>query len=93
MLKGELVNENSREELVCLMYSEGLVVVNVGARPSVLKGELVNEDSREEPVCSKYSEGLVVVNVVARPSVLKGELVRVSSWARLHKQYELVRLC
>ena len=41
MLKEELVNENSRDEPVCLMYSGGLVVVNVGARPFVLKGELV----------------------------------------------------
>ena len=42
MLKGELVNENCREEPVCLKYSEGLVAVNVGARPTVLKGELLN---------------------------------------------------
>ena len=93
MLKEELVNENSRDEPVCLMYSEGLVVVNVGARPSVLKEELVNENIRDEPVCLMYSEGLVVVNVGARPSVLKEELVRESSWARLHKQKELIRLC
>ena len=26
--RGELVNENSREEPVCLKYSEGLVIVN-----------------------------------------------------------------
>ena len=45
MLKEELVNENSRDEPVCLMYSGGLVVVNVGARPSVLKGELVKVSS------------------------------------------------
>ena len=45
MLKEELVNENSRDEPVCLMYSGGLVVVNVGARPSVLKGELIRESS------------------------------------------------
>ena len=62
MLSGELVNENCREEPVCLKYSEGLVSVNVGARPSVLKGELVNKNCREEPVCLKYSEGLVLVN-------------------------------
>ena len=62
MLKGELVNENCREEPVCLKYNEGLVAVNVGARPSVLKGELVNKNCREEPVCLKYSEGLVIVN-------------------------------
>ena len=43
MLKGELVNEICRDEPVCLMYSGGLVVVNVGARLSVLKGELVRE--------------------------------------------------
>ena len=46
MLGGELVNENSTEEPVCLRYSEGLVVVNVGALPPVLRGELVNENSR-----------------------------------------------
>ena len=28
MLRGELVNENSREEPVCLKYSEGLVFMN-----------------------------------------------------------------
>ena len=65
-----------------MKYSEGLVAVNVGARPPVLKGELVNRNSREEPVCLKHSKGLVDVNVGARPPVLKGELVRVSSWAR-----------
>ena len=54
MLKGELANENCREEPVCLKYSEGLVVVNVGARPFVLKGELVNKNCREEPVCLKF---------------------------------------
>ena len=59
----------------------------------MLKEELVNENSRDEPVCLMYSGGLVVVSVGARPSVLKGELVRESSWARLHKQKELVRLC
>ena len=45
MLKGELINENSREEPVCLRHSEGLVVMKVGARPPVLRGELVNESS------------------------------------------------
>ena len=45
VLKGELVNENNREEPVCLKYSEGLVDVNVGARPPVLKGELVRVSS------------------------------------------------
>ena len=29
---GQFVNRNSREEPVCLKYSEGLVVLNVGAR-------------------------------------------------------------
>ena len=62
MLKGELVNEICREEPVCLKYSEGLVIVNVGARLPVLKGELVNEICREEPVCLQYSEGLVFIN-------------------------------
>ena len=85
-MKGEIVNRNSREEPVCLKYSEGLVAVNVGARPPVLRGELVNENNREEPVCLKHSKGLVDVNVGACPPVLKGELVRVSSWARLRKQ-------
>ena len=41
MLKGELVNESCREEPVYLKYSEGLVIVNIGARLPVLKGELV----------------------------------------------------
>ena len=59
----------------------------------MLKEELVRENGRDEPVCLMYSGGLVVVNVGARPSVLKGELVRESSWARLHKQKELVCLC
>ena len=62
MLKGELVNENSRGEPVCLKYSEGLVAVNVGAHLPVLKGELVNENGREEPVCSKCRDGLVFMN-------------------------------
>ena len=55
--------------------SQGLVIVSVGARPSVLKGELVNEDLREEPVCLKCSQGLVTVSVGVRPPVLKGQLV------------------
>ena len=62
VLRGELVNENSWEEPVCLKYSEGLVALNVGALPPVLRGELVNRNSREEPVCLKYSEGLVTVS-------------------------------
>ena len=62
MLRGELVNESRREEPVFLKYSEGLVAVNVGARPSVLKGELLNGSCREEPVCLKFSEGLVIVS-------------------------------
>ena len=45
VLKGELVNRNSREEPVCLKHSKGLVDVNVGARPPVLKGELVRVSS------------------------------------------------
>ena len=45
-----------------MKYSEGLVAVNVGARPSVLKGELLNGSCREEPVCLKFSEGLVIVS-------------------------------
>ena len=86
MLKGELVNKFCREEPVCLKYSEGLVIANVGARLPVLKGELVKKSCREEPVCLKYSEGLVIVNVGARLPVLKGELVKVSSGAHLYKQ-------
>ena len=87
-MSGELANRNSREELVCLRYSEGLVIENVGARPFVLSGELANRNSREEPVCLRYSEGLVIINSRsssayvegrARPPILKGELVRVSS--------------
>ena len=38
VLNGELVNEICREEPVCFKYSEGLVIVNVGARLPVLKG-------------------------------------------------------
>ena len=45
MLKGELVNEICREEPVCVKYSEGLNVRNVGARLPVLKGELVRVSS------------------------------------------------
>ena len=39
----EPVSENSREEPVSLKCSEGLVIVSVKARPSVLRGELVSE--------------------------------------------------
>ena len=59
MLRGELVNENRREEPVCLKCSEGFVTVMAGARPSLLRGELVNENRREEPVCLKRNEGLI----------------------------------
>ena len=45
MLKGELVNERCREEHVCLRYSEGLVVLNVGARLPVLNEEVVRVSS------------------------------------------------
>ena len=41
VLRGELVNRNSKAEPICLKHSKGLVDVNVGARPPVLKGELV----------------------------------------------------
>ena len=51
MLKGELVNENSTEEPVCLRYSKGLVVVNVGALPPVLRGELVFMNRRSSSAC------------------------------------------
>ena len=60
-MRGELVNENRKEELVCFKCSEGLVIVIGGVRPSVLRGELVNENRREEPVCLKHSEGLITV--------------------------------
>ena len=52
MLKGELVNESCRNEPVCLKYSEGLVVVNAGARLPVSKGELVSESWRSPSVRS-----------------------------------------
>ena len=51
MLRGELLNENCREEPVSLKCSEGLVTVMEGACPIVLRGELVNDNRREEPVC------------------------------------------
>ena len=62
MLRGELVNEDCREEPVCLKCREGLVTVNRRSSSSVLRGEIVNEDCREEPVCLKRREGLVIVN-------------------------------
>ena len=71
MLKGELVNENSREEPVCSKCIDGLVFMNVGALP-VLKGELVNENGREEPVCLKYSEGLVLMNSRSSSACVEG---------------------
>ena len=40
------------EEPICLKYSEGLVVVNAGARLPVLKGELVSESWRSPSVRS-----------------------------------------
>ena len=43
MLRGELVNEDCREEPVCLKCREGLVIVNRRSSSSVLRGELVNE--------------------------------------------------
>ena len=45
MLKGELVNENGREEPVCSKCIDGLVFMNVGARPPVLKGVLIRVSS------------------------------------------------
>ena len=66
-----------REEPVCLKCSEGLVTVNVGARPSVLRGEPVSENSKEEPVCLRCNEGLVTVG--ARSSMLRGEPVSENS--------------
>ena len=58
MLKGELVNENSREELVCPKYNEGLVVVNVGALPPVLRGELVRVSSWARGAVAGWRRGL-----------------------------------
>ena len=72
MLKGELVNENNREEPVRLRYSEGLVVVNVGALPPVLRGVLVNENNREEPVGSKSGDGLVFMNSRSSSACVEG---------------------
>ena len=72
MLKGELVNENCREEPVCLRYSEGLVDESVGALPPVLRGELVNENNREEPVCSKCRDGLVFMNSRSSSACIEG---------------------
>ena len=84
-MKGELVNRNSREEPVCLKYSEGLAAVNVGALPLVLRGELVNENSREEPVCSKCSEGLVFMNSRSSSACIEGrarQSEQLGSWRR-----------
>ena len=86
VLKGELVNENSREESVCSKYSEGLVVENVGALPPVLRGELVNENNRGEPVCSKCRDGLFFMNRRSSSACVEGR-------ARLYEQKELVCLC
>ena len=72
MLRGELVNKNSREELVCSKCRDGLVFRNVGARSPVLRGELVNEICREEPVCVKYSEGLVFINSRSSSACVEG---------------------
>ena len=55
-----------------LKYSEGLVIVNVGARLPVLKGELVNEIYKEEPVCLQYSEGLVFINSRSSSACVEG---------------------
>ena len=72
MLKGELVNENSREEPVCSKCRDGLVAVNVGARPPELRGELVNRNSREEPVCLKHNEGHVFMNSRSSSACVEG---------------------
>ena len=72
MLKGELVNKNSREKSVCLKCRDGLVAVNVGARPPMLRGELVNEVCREEPVYLKYSEGLIFINSRSSSAYVEG---------------------
>ena len=72
MLKGELVNENSREEPVCSKCRDGLVAANVGARPPVLRGELVNRNSREEPVYSKCKDKLVFMNSRSSSACVEG---------------------
>ena len=36
--KGELVNDNCREEPVCLKYSEGLVVINSRSSSACVEG-------------------------------------------------------
>ena len=72
VLRGEPVNENSREEPVCLKYSEGLVAVTVGALPPVLRGELVNKNCREEPVCLKCSVGLIFMNSRSSSACIEG---------------------
>ena len=38
VLRGELVNENSREEPVFLKYSEGLVFMNSGSSSACVEG-------------------------------------------------------
>ena len=38
MLEGELVNEICREELVCLKYSEGLVLINSRSSSACVEG-------------------------------------------------------
>ena len=38
VLRGELVNENSREEPVCLKCSEGLVFMNSGSSFACVEG-------------------------------------------------------
>ena len=55
-----------------MKYSEGLVLIIVGARLPVLKGELANEICREEPVCLKYSEGLVFMNSRSSSACVEG---------------------
>ena len=38
MLRGELFNKSSREEPVCLKYSEGLVLMNSGSSSACVEG-------------------------------------------------------
>ena len=72
MLRGELVNRNSREKPVYSKCRDGLVFRNVGVRSPVLRGELVNEICREEPICLKYSEGLVFITSRSPSAYVKG---------------------
>ena len=64
MLKGELANENGREEPACLKCSKGLVPVNSWSSSACVEGRArQSENSEEEPVCLKFSEVLAPANM------------------------------